>query len=155
MATNRAINSTNDLNMKILFYLFFICSIKSYAQNGEIAHVSFNLNNEIINKDNRKIIEKNGEITFYIKGNYFRYIDNLEITNALQNEIEKLDLKTILDLMIYRNELIEKNIKNSEKNGNLKILQNFEVYKQIYIYEKENGSILKYPVIWLEVIECQ
>ncbi|MGB5608668.1 hypothetical protein, partial [Eudoraea sp.] len=61
----------------------------------------------------------------------------------------------ILDLMIYRNELIEKNIKNSEKNGNLKILQNFEVYKQIYIYEKENGSILKYPVIWLEVIECQ
>ena len=57
--------------------------------------------------------------------------------------------------MIYRNELIEKNIKNSEKNGNLKILQNFEVYKQIYIYEKENGSILKYPVTWLEVIECQ
>jgi len=82
LAASSAINSTNDLPMKILFYLFFICSIKSYAQNGEIAHVSFNLNNEIINKDNRKIVEKNGEITFYIKGNYFQDNNKLEITNT-------------------------------------------------------------------------
>ncbi|AMC11417.1 hypothetical protein Lupro_09145 [Lutibacter profundi] len=117
--------------------------------------MSYNLNNEIINENYRKIIEKNGEITFYIKGNYFKYIKNSEIINVPQDEIEKINFKPLSDLISYRNKLIKKNSKDSKKNGKLKILENSEVYKQIYIFEKEKGLILKYPVTWLEVIECQ
>lgn len=117
--------------------------------------MSYNLNNEIINENHRKIIEKNGEIIFYIKGNYFEYIKNVRITNVQQSEIEKIDLKTIADIISYRNKLIKNNIKDSEKTGKLKILENSAVFKQIYIFEKNNDSILKYPVTWLEVVECQ
>lgn len=141
--------------MKIIFYLFLICSLKSYSQSTSIVNMSYNLNNEIINENHRKIIEKNGEIIFYIKGNYFEYIKNVRITNVQQSEIEKIDLKTISDIISYRNKLIKNNIKDSEKTGKLKILENSAVFKQIYIFEKNNDSILKYPVTWLEVVECQ
>jgi hypothetical protein len=141
--------------MKFINYLFLISSLNSLSQSIKIANISYNLNNEIINERNRKIIEKNGEITFYIKGNYFRYNENSKKINIPKSEIEKLTLKTIPDIISYRNKLIEKDIKDSEKNEKLKILENSEVYEEIYIYERKRDSILKYPVTWLEVIECQ
>ncbi|MCL7765503.1 hypothetical protein MPF19_18965 [Polaribacter sp. Z014] len=113
------------------------------------------MNNEIISKNNRKIIEKNGNTTFYFNGNYFEYNKNSELINVEKNEIENLIINSLSEIIIYRNKLIDENIKKSEKNGKLKILENSEVYKQVYIYERKNDSILKYPVIWLEVIECQ
>ena len=117
--------------------------------------MSYNLNNEVINENNRKIIEKNGNTTFYINGNYFEYNKNSEIINLQKNEIEKLTFNTLSEIIIYRNKLIKQNIKNSEKNGKLKILENSKVYKRIYIFERKKDTILKYPVTWLEVIECQ
>ena len=92
---------------------------------------------------------------FILKGIIFFYNKNSELINVRKNEIEKLTLNTLSEIIIYRNKLIDENIKNSEKNGKLKILENSEVFKQIYIFEKKNDSILKYPVTWLEVIECQ
>ena len=138
----------------ILFFLLFFSS-KNYSQNGEIVNMSYNLNNEVINENNRKIIEKNGNTTFYINGNYFEYNKNSEIINLQKNEIEKLTFNTLSEIIIYRNKLIKQNIKNSEKNGKLKILENSKVYKRIYIFERKKDTILKYPVTWLEVIECQ
>ncbi|MCT4698235.1 hypothetical protein [Tenacibaculum haliotis] len=141
--------------MKIIFYLLLTYSINSYSQKTNIVNISYNLNNEIINEKNRKIIEKNGNTTFYINGNYFEYNKKSELMNVKKNEIEKFTFNTLSEIIIYRNKLIDENIKNSEKNGKLKILENSEVFKEIYIYEKRNNSILKYPVTWLEVIECQ
>ncbi|MDO6814013.1 hypothetical protein [Tenacibaculum soleae] len=141
--------------MKIIFYLLLTYSINSYSQKTNIVNISYNLKNEIINEKNRKIIEKNGNTTFYINGNYFEYNKKSELMNVKKNEIEKFTFNTLSEIIIYRNKLIDENIKNSEKNGKLKILENSEVFKEIYIYEKRNNSILKYPVTWLEVIECQ
>ena len=141
--------------MKFLFYILLTYSINSYSQKTKIVNLSYNLNNEVISENNRKIIEKNGNTTFYINGNYFEYNKNLELINVRKNEFEKLTLITLSEMFFYRNKLIDENIKNSEKNGKLKILENSEVYKQIYIFERKKDSIIKYPVIWLEVIECQ
>ena len=141
--------------MKIIIYFLLTYSVNSYSQKTNIVNISYNLNNEIINEKNRKIIEKNGNTTFYINGNYFEYNKNSELMNVKKNEIEKFTFNTLSEIIIYRNKLIDKNIKNSEKNGKLKILENSEVFKEIYIFEKKNNSILKYPVTWLEVIECQ
>ncbi|WP_249989843.1 hypothetical protein [Polaribacter sp. Z014] len=141
--------------MKFLLYILLTYSVNSYSQKTKIANLSFNLNNEIISKNNRKIIEKNGNTTFYFNGNYFEYNKNSELINVEKNEIENLIINSLSEIIIYRNKLIDENIKKSEKNGKLKILENSEVYKQVYIYERKNDSILKYPVIWLEVIECQ
>ena len=141
--------------MKIIIYFLLTYSVNSYSQKTNIVNISYNLNNEIINEKNRKIIEKNGNTTFYINGNYFEYNKNSELMNVKKNEIEKFTFNTLSEIIIYRNKLIDQNIKNSEKNGKLKILENSEVFKEIYIFEKKNNSILKYPVTWLEVIECQ
>ena len=141
--------------MKFLFYILLTYSINSYSQKTKIVNLSYNLNNEVISENNRKIIEKNGNTTFYINGNYFEYNKNSELINVRKNEFEKLTLITLSEMFFYRNKLIDENIKNSEKNGKLKILENSEVYKQIYIFERKKDSIIKYPVIWLEVIECQ
>jgi hypothetical protein len=117
--------------------------------------MSYNLNNELINKNHRKIIEKNGEISFYFKGNYFQYIVDSEIINISESDVEKLNLKIISDLISYRNTFIEKHIKDSEKNGKLRVIQNPEIFDQIYIFERKNDSIWRYPVTWLDVIECE
>ncbi|MDX6748087.1 hypothetical protein SHK09_14920 [Polaribacter sp. PL03] len=147
--------TNQNLIMKFLLYILLTYSVNSYSQKTKIANLSFNLNNEIISKNNRKIIEKNGNTTFYFNGNYFEYNKNSELINVEKNEIENLIINSLSEIIIYRNKLIDENIKKSEKNGKLKILENSEVYKQVYIYERKNDSILKYPVIWLEVIECQ
>lgn len=141
--------------MKYLFYILLIYSVNSYSQKTKIVNLSYNLNNEIINENNRKIIEKNGNTTFYFKGNYFEHNKSSELINVEKNEIESVDINSLSEIIIYRNKLIHENIKNSKKNGKLTILENSEVFKQIYIYERKNDSIVKYPVIWLEVVECQ
>lgn len=139
--------------MKYLLYILLIYSAFSYSQKTKIVNLSYNLNNELINENHRKIIEKNGNTTFYFKGNYFEHDKSSKLINVEINEIENIN--SLCEIIIYRNKLIKENIKNSEKNGKLTILENSEVFKQIYIYEKKNDSIIKYPVIWLEVVECQ
>ena len=151
----KKLTSNQNLIMKFLFYILLTYSLNSHSQKAKIANLSYNLNNEVISENNRKIIEKNGNITFYFNGNYFECKKNTELISVKKNEIEKLTINTLSEIIIYRNKLIDQNIKNSEKNGKLKILENSEIFEQIYIFEKKNDSILKYPVTWIEVIECQ
>lgn len=154
LVTSCRYNKT-QIEMILIFYFSLLLSVNNYFQNEKIVQVSYNLNNEKIHENNRKITD-DGEITFYINGNYFQHIKNSEIKEVSLLEIEPLEFKSISDLIIYRQNKIKKEIEDSNKTGVLRILENSEVFEQIYIFEKKkNNTILKYPVEWLEVIECR
>ena len=137
--------------MKTILYILLAYSMNSYSQMTEIAHLSYNLNDEPENGNYRKTIEKNGNIDFYIRGNFFYYYSTSEIQYLPKNELEKLTVNTLSDMIIYRNKLIDDN----KTNGIIKFVWDSEVFKKVYVLEKENDSILKYPVIWVDAIECQ
>ena len=136
--------------MKIIIYILLAFSLNSYSHMTETVYLSYNLNNEAINENNRKTISKNGDINFYMRGYYFFYDKNSKLKYVRNNEIEKLTLNTLSEMIIYRNKLIKEN----QKNGIQKMVWDSEVFKQVYILEKKNDSILKYPVTWLDTIEC-
>jgi hypothetical protein len=141
--------------MKIIFWICLVFSINNYYQTEPVVNLSFNLNGEQINDSHKKIVDAEG-VTFYIDGNYFHTNKNSGVKNVQQNAVGKKNFKSVRDLIKYKNELIEKEIKKSKNKEVVYIISNEDVFKQIFIYEKtKNNSILEYPVTWLEVIECQ
>lgn len=140
--------------MNLLFWMCFIFSVNSYCQSEQIVSLSFNLNGENIDENNRKIVDADG-VTFYIDGNYFRN-DNLIVKEVLPNEIENKVFKSVQDLIEYRNTLIEIEVKKSKNSGVVSIISNQDVLKKIFIYERTSDNfILEHKVTWLEVIECE
>jgi hypothetical protein len=120
-----------------------------------VVYISYNVDNKTVSEKNSKTVQENGEITFYIGGNYFECNNISDAKEILPTDIKEFNLKTTSEIINYRNKLLKEEVKKSEKSGTLRFLMNYEIFEQIYILEKKNNSILKYPVTWLEVIECQ
>ena len=141
--------------MKFLLVLFSIYSICGFSQDMNIVYISYNLDNKTVSEKNSKTVQENGEITFFIGGSYFECNNISDAKEILPADIKEFNLKTTTEIINYRNKLLKEEVKKSEKSGTLRILMNSEIFEQIYILEKRNNSILKYPVTWLKVIECQ
>lgn len=131
----------------ILSIVFLISHKRSEYQQG-IVHLSYNITNS--NVPLKKYLDNRGCVNFYIDNEYFKAI---ETPKAISKEnIENIKLITIDSLIALFDKVRRDSIKIGEKKGVLKILSNSDIFKNIYIYEKQNERFFKHRVEWVEQI---
>ena len=133
--------------MKNIIYLFiylFICNLHS-QEKKETVFLLFDSNNkqkinigeskkygEIVNKYRK--ISKKKYITFYICDESFVLDNRYKIDTCDVKYLTKIKLETLQTMDI--------------KRGASKYVFKNSVFEKIYLVEKLNNKIIKYPVIW-------
>lgn len=134
------------MNKAVQIICLFI-SIFSYSQ----IDCTFNLSLIDTDLDYRKI-EKNEEIHVYIKNQHF-LVSKSSMDFISQSDLKKINLKTINELIFLADKERKRLTTDGEKKQIIRILNNNEVFKKIYLYEIVNGKIIRYKnVIWIEEI---
>jgi hypothetical protein len=112
---------------------------------------TFNLSLIDADLEYRKI-EKNEEIHIYIKNQHF-LVSKSSIDFISQSDLKKINLKTINELIFLADKERKRLIIDGEKKQIIRILNNNEVFKKLYLYEIVNGEIIRYKnVMWIEEI---
>lgn len=132
---------------KALQIICFFISIFSHSQ----IDCTFNLSLIDANLEYRKI-EKNKEIHFYIKNQHF-LVSKSSMDIISQSDLKKINLKTINELVFLADKERKRLTTDGEKQQIITVLNNNEIFKKIYLYERVNGKIIRYKnAIWIEEI---
>ncbi len=137
--------------MKTFFYSFIsiIISIKMYnVQEVNEVYLSYNIiESKVITK---KYIDDKGSLNFYIGNEHF--ISNLAPKKINKNDLKCESLLDVKTLISISNKKRKELIKAGHKSGKIKMLNNSDVFKVIYLYEKKEDKIYIYKVKWVDEI---
>lgn len=141
--------------MKQLKIVLFIIA-PTYFLNAQIRepfHLSFNVKNNAYKT--KRVQAQNGVIHFYIDDCHFIY--DPKINSISTSTLQELNILKINDLPVFlklAQAERQQKVEEGKKIGAIKILFNDEVFKKIYLYEKEpNNQIKIFEVTWVEEIE--
>lgn len=135
-------------NILILAYLFYGIS---YSQIKSPVYLSYNIINDCGSK--QKIIDDKENVHFYLGKEHFECKSICISVEISEKELDKLKLIEVNELLsIADDERIRLN-KVTEKENFVKILFKNDIFKELYIYERNNNKIFQYKVFWHEEIE--
>ncbi|MGC6429749.1 MAG: hypothetical protein ACON5F_01780 [Jejuia sp.] len=126
-----------------------ILGILKISYQNKIIHLSYNVLQT--DKPPSKSIDGDGLAVFYFGQECFEATQYPSLLH--KNEIENLELITITKLLKLSYNIKQDSIEINEHKGVINIIPNDKLFENIFIYEKKNDGILRYPVKWIDQIE--
>lgn len=138
---------------KYIIILLLLFYFSANSQKRDTVHLSFNL----LEKSHKlkKYKDKENVTHFYINDDHFETLtNNPKFKEYKLEDIKNVRILNISQLNILANQIRKELIKKGEKEKKIKILFNYEVFDNLYLYEKISDTLIKrYKVNWIEEIK--
>jgi len=130
----------------IIYFLFFlVITNNSFSQNSIV-----NLDLAKSQEGYERKTNKDGTISFYIKGQHFKTIKSpVTIQKAYFEKLKLIDINAFLQLS---ESIRRRHIDNEAKSGIIRIRSNSEIFETIIVYEILNEDYLCHAVNWIDEV---